>query len=367
MKITVKQNVLSKALLTLTKVIKKTKNKGSFNTCTLHIVNNELIVQGRDHCSKLVVNTGVKCEYDNVDNFATVLFNEFRTYIQALSGNITLTKGEKFLIVTSGDLEANFALQTYFDMVTNSELQTSLVLDKDMLFDRIKACKMSLSKLDEGKSLDCFHIRDTGNNTVMITTTNGFRATIGFLSMKEKASFDIAILGESLIQFTKMLSTKQHGDIIVDIKKNSVVFNFENISYEMCKVENKFPMLGCLFDEDYTSSVVLDTKVLRDSLKSIKSLLKKEDKHFIKFSYSNNSITITSHEEEINTKASIPLISSNGDLFDISFNITYLLDILNVYSNSTIIIEFTDRHGKIRVKDVLTTYIFLPVRINNNI
>ena len=153
--------------------------------------------------------------------------------------------------------------------------------------------------------------------------------------------------------------------IWLDHHDNQIKLNFGEIELISKLVEGKFPDYQRVIPKGHKNTLIVSRELLQASLQRA-AILTTEKFKGVRFSLSNNKITIQSTNAEQEEAQEELEIEYNGEAVEIGFNVTYLLDVLANIKNSDIQISLGDANSSAVItlpKAESFKYVVMPMRI----
>ncbi len=246
--------------------------------------------------------------------------------------------------------------------------ENKLIFEKDILKEMIKKTSFAAS-IDESKGIIVGVLIEMEEESFNMVALDGFRMAITREDMKNEEQKKIIISARILNEINKIISENEETkgiSLILDEKKAIFLLNETKIVLRL--LEGDFIKYDDILPKEYQCKVILNRAELLNSIERASLLAKEGKNNLIKLSIFRDKIIITSRSEEGNVKEEIFMEKEGIDL-DIGFNSKYLLDVLKVISDESIVMEFNTSVSPCLIKPVKGreyVYLVLPVRISTN-
>ncbi len=209
---------------------------------------------------------------------------------------------------------------------------------------------------------ELIEIEDSIINLVAI---DGFRIAHSFAKYSETSEkMSLVVPSRSLIEISKIIVDNDE-EIIVYTTDKHLLIESNNLTIVTRLLDGEFMEYKKLFNESYTSMITVNRSTLLDSLERAVLVARETIKTPVKFSITDNNLTITSTSEKGNSLDEIN-IDTTGEELDIAFNPRFLIDVLKTLSTDTITMQFTTALSPCIIKgvgDEYKRYLVLPLRI----
>ncbi len=209
---------------------------------------------------------------------------------------------------------------------------------------------------------------DLNIDSISAVTTDGHRLALSefFIQTGIEEAKQLIIPRKTVIEIQKILNDiNDTVDIYIDY--NHIQFKIGNIILTSKLIDGKFPDYKRVIPTNNDKIAKISKDLFKQAL--IRSAIISNEKFKgAKFNFSDNLLTIdTQNSERENSKEEIQ-IEYNFNNLSIGFNISYILDIINIYHDEFIEIELksTETSGVVKLNDnsgIQSTYVVMPMRI----
>mgnify|MGYP000350554791 CR=1 FL=1 len=231
------------------------------------------------------------------------------------------------------------------------ESGTSLNIDPSSF---VKALKLTVfaSSNDDSKQLLTGVNFTFKQNYLESASTDGHRLAVVLIgnedtiqNNKESLSasvenFSVTIPTRSLREIEKLISLRSsENSIKLFYDKGQVVFISSNQIITTRTLEGDYPNYSQLIPDTFSKNFIFNTKILIDALERI-AILADQQSSVVKINLGENDLAVISADAQDigSANESIP-VSYSGEVFDIAFNVRYLLEGLKVISCENVILK----------------------------
>ena len=231
------------------------------------------------------------------------------------------------------------------------ESGTSLNIDPSSF---VKALKLTVfaSSNDDSKQLLTGVNFTFKQNYLESASTDGHRLAVVLIgnedtiqNNKESLSasvenFSVTIPTRSLREIEKLISLRSaENSIKLFYDKGQVVFISSNQIITTRTLEGNYPNYSQLIPDTFSKNFIFNTKILIDALERI-AILADQQSSVVKINFGKNDLAVISADAQDigSANESIP-VSYSGEMFDIAFNVRYLLEGLKVISCENVILK----------------------------
>ncbi|MEG0292201.1 MAG: DNA polymerase III subunit beta [Anaerovoracaceae bacterium] len=370
MKFTCSQQILSKALNTVSKAVTvrttipilkgiliKANNDG---TVTFSASDLDLSIEKKAHCN--VIEPGEVVVFAKLfGDIIRKLPNE-EISIELVNGNLSIKSlNSEFNIVgQSADEFPNIA--------EIKEISGTLSFDKDIFREMIKKTYFSAS-IDESKGVIVGVLMEIEENNFNMVALDGFRMAVSMEQMKNEKPGNIIISGKTLGEINKILSeTDSNEDIKITIGDKKVILIIDNTKIVVRVIEGDFIKYRDILPKDAKTKMIVNRSELVTAIERASLLAKEGKNNLVKCTIEGNLLNVTSRSEEGTVKEDI-IVEKTGEDLEIGFNSKYLLEALKAVDDESVLLELNTSITPCLIKPVTGNqfiYLILPVRITSS-
>lgn len=232
----------------------------------------------------------------------------------------------------------------------------------------IYATYFSIADNDVRKYLNGLLLR-IKNNILYIVSTDGHRLSIyNYLINKHIINYNAIIPKKSIFELSKLLNNTNEL-INIKINKNNICFIFSNLKFISKLIENNFPDYEQIIPKTFYKVININRIELKNSLNRI-SIIVNERTKGVTLLVTNDYLKISSSNIN-NEKAEeiLKIEKYNNETkykINISFNINYLINVINILEGEIIKISFIDSISSIKIEDYYKKnkiYLIMPMKI----
>jgi len=286
---------------------------------------------------------------------------------------ITLTKktDENTLQINYG--ESHTTLNTFpvdqFSFLPDIDQGRNITINSDVFSNFIKKISISFSH-DVTRPVLNGALFELADNIFRLVSSDTYRLSLIETtldgSLKEEA-ISIIIPSKALTELTRLIDKDKVINITIDNKQAQ--FETNDLKIRVRLIEGKFPSYKNVIPTEYSTKIIANTKDLLLSIE--RATVISSDESFnktctIKIEVQDNIIHINSYSPSIGQLHDKLLIDKEGEDINISFNGSYLVDILKIIDTEKMVIELNGNLSPAIIKpfESTTNYLslILPVR-----
>jgi DNA polymerase-3 subunit beta len=171
---------------------------------------------------------------------------------------------------------------------------------------------------------------------------------------------------KTALELARLLKTETDDIIHVSVSENNIQFVTDSFTLTSKLIDGKFPNYTHLFPKEIHTTISIDRDALREALFRA-AVLSNEKFRFITLKLTEGWLHIfanNTHQEEAEESISIEY---QGQPFDVIFNLTYLLDVLNTVSTGLVDIKFFAAKNRIIIEEqkdhTESTFLIMPLQV----
>ena len=233
------------------------------------------------------------------------------------------------------------------------------------LFDRTA---FSMANQDVRYYLNGLYL-DIAENSIKTVTTDGHRLAVceytGDESVGSELSNSIIIPRKGVLELSKLLDASSELPLTLYISDNHIRVQKGNIRFTSKLIDGKYPDYQAAIPASSTYHIELDRLVFRDTLARV-AILSNEKFRGIRLRFYNGIMTLHSTNPEKEMAEEEIDVNYDGELLEIGFNVSYLLDAVNHINAETVVLHISnpDSSALLSAKDDDSTkYVVMPIRL----
>jgi len=324
--------------------------------------------------SDLEVEVSTLVSHEGGEDFDTTLpARKFLDILKSLPGSdlVEMDVGETKTTIKSG--KSKFTLTTIpgsefpYKEEANEFKFNVLGVDLDNL---IGQTGFSMATQDARHFLNGMFL-EVSKNKLTVVATDGHRLSMSSANTENPADDPVSCIipRKCITEIKRILTTfKDNKDNIVEftITKREIIININGFIVKSKLIEGNYPDYKKVFPESLPHKLTTNKQDLRSALQRM-SILSNEQFKGVKLSLNTTDIKLSTNNPSLEEgEDSIPCEYS-GESFDIGFNLSYLLEVIDVISSDNIEIQLNnaDSGCLISSKDETSTnkYIIMPMRV----
>ena len=199
-------------------------------------------------------------------------------------------------------------------------------------------------------------------STIEFVATDSYRLAKKIYYLKEIVHFNSNIPVKTLNEVSKIV---EGGEVSLTISNTKAVFTYNETNIYSRLIAGDFPKTSGMFPSNYPYILQVNSNKFISAMERV-SLLAIERENIVKLSVSNEKLEISSKSEQIGSaNETIDDYKYTGDIFEISFNVNYVIDAIKAAQSEEVVLSFVGEMSAFKVSspnDNSLVQIVTPVR-----
>ena len=203
-------------------------------------------------------------------------------------------------------------------------------------------------------------------DTLKLVATDGHRLALSEYTnaLNISSSKQIIIPRKGVMEMARLLSNAEDS-AVVKISQNHIRIETVDLVFTSKLIDGKFPDYNRVIPVDGNKLLKVNRALLRQSLQRI-SILSNEKYRGIRLSLTKNNLTIQANNPDQEEAIEEITVDFDETEIEIGFNVTYLLDVLNVLDSEDVIINLKDSNSSCIItspENEQFRYVVMPMRL----
>lgn len=370
MSVRVRKNNLLKSLTRAQGISEKKTINPNFSNIILTAKNNRLFLSSSNININLDDNIIADVQSVGVVSVNTNMLYEICRKLPD-SNEINIEQLDTTLSIKSSN--AFFKIPIFEHQNKNKEGDTDIVkysisLENNVLRDIFNKTYFAISN-DEVRYYLCGIYFEILEDRLIAVTTDGHRLSCIENTIKQESlnieDYGVIVPKKTITELIKMLKDEE-GTINISVFQNKIIFHWGVVQLTSNLIEGKFPPYRNVIPEiENTNILTIQTNLIKESIDRISSV-SSEKTRAIKFTITENKLTLLADATENGTATESITVTYNGPELNIGFNAKYLLEALSNIEDESVDICFKGQVDPIRIidkKNPKSIYVIMPMRI----
>jgi len=366
MNIHISREVLLKPLSAVASIIERRHTLPILSNVLLKTVNQQLCFTATD----LDMQISLNIDHEGQEDFeTTVSAKKLLDISRAIpdEADIALTLNENRMTVKAG--KSRFNLQTlpaadYPSLAESTEDATTIQLTQLELKNLLKQVEFAMAQQDIRYYLNGVLIEVEGNQ-LKIVGTDGHRLSYTETELEESYTKREVILPRKVvIELIKLLNDNDEP-VTLKLNATQAVVEFDGLTIISKIIDGKFPDYNRVIPQNHQNSFLINRLQVLAAMQRT-SILSNEKFKGIRMLLSERLLKLISTNSDQEEAQDEMEIDYGGDILDIGFNVTYLIDVLNNSQAEDIEFSFADENSSCLVtipENDSYKYVVMPMRI----
>ncbi len=299
----------------------------------------------------------------------TVPAKKFLDIVKALPDNteVELNISDDKIKINCGKSKFTLGVMSAEDFPSIEKLDevANLQLPEKSLKKLLEHTQFAMAHQDVRYYLNGLLIELDGDH-IRAVATDGHRLALSETSFASGLSelLQIIVPRKGVLEISKLL-TDSDSEIEVVISQNHLRVITENQSLTTKLIDGKFPDYGRVVPQDSNKKVFAVREKLRSGMART-SILSNEKFRGVRMVLEEGKIIASANNPEQETAEEEIEVMYSGAGMEIGFNVSYLLDVLNIIKTDQVILELKDSDSSCLItsaEDSNSKYVIMPMRL----
>ncbi len=369
MNITVKREHILKPVLAVLGVVERKQTMPILSNILINIGNDFVSATGTDLEVELVAietGTGATGELKTTvpgRKFADILrsFPEGQELTLALEGDrLHLKAGRsRFNLITQQADE--------FPLVGEPETPSQARVSERKLRELIRRTHFSMAQNDVRYYLNGLRIEFTGKS-MRAVATDGHRLALGEIEIESSEGIQdgmgVIVPRKGILELERLISDEERA-IRIAFGANHLRIDLGELIITTKLVEGRFPDYQSVIPKDGRHRLPINRERLRLAL-SRAAILANEKMRGVRLSFESQGLRVIGHNTEQEEAEDLVEVNYEGESFEVGFNVSYLLDVLNAMEDREIELLISDPNSSCLIDSGggrSYRYVIMPMRL----
>ena len=369
MKFSIDRDALVKPLQHIVGVVERRQTLPVLSNVLLVCKNNQLTLTTTDTEIEMVAHTTI----DSVeDGKTTVPARKFYDICRALPDQaqveFALDIEKQRALIRSG--KSRFNLSTLpaedFPNLENIKPDFTFSIQQNQLKTLIEKTQFAMAQQDVRFYLNGL-LLEVSDNKICTVATDGHR--LAYSESEQDVHPDnvlqVILPRKGVSELAKVLEDDQQP-VTIELSSNHLRIAHPEITFTSKLIDGKFPDYKRVIPPETGHEVIADRVQLKQAL-SRASILSNEKYRGIRLSIKPNSLQAQAHNPEMEEAEEEMEVDYNGDEIVVGFNVTYLIDAINVIPTEKTRLVFNDANSSCLIlaqgEDSDCKYVVMPMRL----
>lgn len=375
MKFTIKREHLLKPLQQVSGPLSARTALPILANLLLQVSDNTLTLTGTDLEIEMVATIALSQSHKTETGSTTVPARKFFDICRGLpeDAEITVTLETKRLSIRSGHSRFSLSILSARDFPNLADLkkekEVELTVSPAALKCLIDSTQFAMAHQDVRYYLNGMLFEVEGEKLCVITT-DGHRLAVCSTSIIQKDTaqelkkYSVIVPRKAVIELARLLSGGEDR-LCLQIGSNNIRVHLNGFIFTSKLVDGRFPDYKRVFPKNPSKIVIANCEQLKQAF-SRAAILSNAKFRGVRLHISAGKLKITANNPEQEEAEETLDVDYQGEDIEISFNVGYLLDVLNALKCDKVKLLLIDSVSSVQIENIenqITTYIVMPMRL----
>lgn len=368
MKLTITRDQLLKPLQQVSGVVEKRQTLPVLSNVLMVVENGSLALTGTDLEVELVARQGLEGEFS--DGEITVPARKLLDYVKSLPANAELDlrlDNQKLMVKAGSKSRSSFSTLPAgeFPNLEENVGNFSFTIAKAALKRLIDKTAFAMAQQDVRYYLNGMLFEVTSGR-LRAVSTDGHR--LAMCDVEAQAQLDgkmqVIVPRKGVLELSRLLADVE-GDVTITLGSNHVRVAATNLTFTSKLIDGKFPDYERVLPKNGDKLVLANRDELRQSL-SRAAIFSNEKFRGVRLILSDGVLRILANNPDQDEADESVDVEYSGASLEIGFNVSYLLDVLNVLDGANTSVTLGDSNSSALVHEPEKTdavYVVMPMRL----
>ena len=255
---------------------------------------------------------------------------------------------------------------TDFPSVESSEANLTFSVPQAELLTLLQRTSFAMAHQDVRYYLNGM-LFEFADNTIRTVATDGHRLAMQQVSMplSQDHRLQVIVPYKAIVELARLLKEPEQG-IEITVGNHHIRLVSSDFVFTTKLIEGRFPDYQRVIPKSGNKTIVVDRDELKQALMRT-AILSNEKVRGVRFECRDGCLQLFSNNPEHEAAEETIDVDYQGEALDIAFNITYLLDALNVIQSGPVKLTLTDNNSSMRIdepgKEDSGTFVVMPMRL----
>ncbi len=208
------------------------------------------------------------------------------------------------------------------------------------------------------------------NQILRAVATDGHRLSVGTISLNARSGTDnegekaAIVPRKGILELERLMGNSEQA-LRMAFAPNHLCVQCGNLSLTTKLIEGRYPDYSSVIPKESRHHIVVDRNRMKEAL-SRAAILANEKIRGVRLGFEPKTLRMIGHNAEQEEAEDVVETNYEGEAFEVGFNVSYLLDVLNAVTESEIEILINDPNSSCRIDPKGNTsfqYVIMPMRL----
>ncbi|QCI27024.1 DNA polymerase III subunit beta [Buchnera aphidicola] len=351
MKFTIKKTILLKSLQKLNSIIYINYKNEIINNILFHIEHNNTYLISTNLELELIakINCIIIDQIGEIIVSAKKILNIIRSFPNNSEINIIVKNNIMKLQYHNIYFKLHVLNPKHFPRFQQKKNIDYILINQDKFKNIIYNTHYAMAKQDIRHYLNGMNI-EINKGTILSVSTDGYRMAISKINYENiKKKISIIIPYKTILELIKILEEK-NNKIKISFNKNSIKIYLEKYIISSKLIDNQFPNYKQFLKIIFQKNIIINRQKIKEALTRA-SILTNQKIPGVRIIITNGICTISANNEQDEIVKEKFKINYFHTPIELTMNIHYILDVINIIDNDTIKILLNNENSSICIQD----------------
>ncbi len=368
MKLTISRDTLLEQVNHVIGAIEKKHTKKILENIYISVKDNKLSFVGTDLEIELSSDVEIKADEEGA---TTTSAKKMLDICKALPSDcFILMETDENRLYLKG-VRSRFELTTLpsedYPLLDDIDFNNEITIPEKSLKELFDNTAFSMANQDVRYYLNGLYLEISGN-IIKTVTTDGHRLAVSKYESDTAMSgsgSSLIIPRKGVLELSRLLDGTSELPLTLYLSDNHIRIQKNNIRFTSKLIDGKYPDYQAAIPVSSTYHIELDRLVFRDTLARV-AILSNEKFRGIRLRFFEGVMTLHSTNPEKEMAEEEIDVNYAGEMLEIGFNVSYLLDAVNHLNSNTIVLHISNPDSSALLSamdDESTKYVVMPIRL----
>ncbi len=208
---------------------------------------------------------------------------------------------------------------------------------------------------------------ELSSEAIRAVATDGHR--LACTQLQESAPLEtpqqVIVPRKGVLELLRLLKDDE-ASVTLCLGRNQLQAQLENLQFTTKLVDGKFPDYQRVIPQDPPLSVIVDRRLLKETLNRVAVVSSDKQHRGVKLSFNAHSMRIQAQGSEHDEAEDEIEIDYSGETLEMAFNVSFLIEALSALSGDQIRIGLTDVHSSALLRELENDdcrFVVMPMRL----
>ena len=234
-----------------------------------------------------------------------------------------------------------------FPLIAFTDTEAKIALSQSAVLSALQQTSFAMALHDVRQFLNGM-LLDFQNGQLRFVATDGHRLSMCELECESSIALKKIVPRKAIVELIKLLDDGD-ASVLVELSQNKIRFTSDGGQLVTGLIQGDYPDYSRLLPGEQSHAISLDVQALKSALVRA-SILSHDRFKAASFHFSGDSLVIESENAQHENIKEEVVISSSTPALSISFNIVYVMEVLNNLGSDVLVFEVSAGHKAVTLK-----------------